>query len=435
VLKGALLILVWLGETLRPTRDADLLGFGDLSDLRALVQWASEVGAAFVGINPLHALDNRGERISPYSPISRLYRNVLYLAAEAAPEWPHLSNRLRSGFLESDLLRRLRAADRVDYAAVRALKQPAFVALHRVFAARHRGRDTQRGRAYASYLADQGEGLARFATFLALQEFFERRGVNEWRGWPASYRDPDSAVVREFRAVEREAVDLHCYLQFELDRQLGIVADTARDGGVLGIYQDLALGSSRQGSDPWAFPGLFDRVNIGAPPDNYSPTGQNWQLPAIDPRALAVSGYDYWVRLLRAALRHAAALRIDHVLGLFRQYWIPAGSSGTDGAYVRFPTADLIGILALESRRAGALVIGEDLGTVPRGLPAVLARWGLLSTRVLYFEQSRRGAFRAARAYPCRALIAANTHDLPPLAGYWEGRDLTFAAARRIDPQ
>lgn len=409
-------------------RSARNWGFGDLSDLRRLVEWSSEVGAAFVGINPLHALDNRGDQISPYSPISRLYRNVLYLDATAAPEWVELSDRLRGSLAESDLLHRVRAAAQLDYAAVRELKWPAFVALHRVFAARHRQRGTARGAAYARYLADEGEALLSFATFNALHEHFERRGVNRWRRWPAPYRDPGGAAVREFRAAEPEAVDLHCYLQFELDRQLAAVAGAARARRAqLGVYQDLALGSSRHGSDAWAFPGLFvDRVNLGAPPDNYSPTGQNWQLPAIDPRALAASGYDYWVRLLRAGLRHAAALRIDHVMGLFRQYWIPAGSSGADGAYVRFPTEDLLGILALESRRAGALVIGEDLGTVPRGLPLVLARWSLLSTRVLYFEQTRRGVFRPARAYPRRALVGANTHDLPPLAGFWEGHDLAL---------
>ncbi len=409
-------------------RSAHNWGFGDLSDLARLVDWAAQVGAAFVGVNPLHALGNRGEQISPYDPLSRLYRNVLYLDVTEAPEWAELPDRRRRRLAPEGVLRRLRAADRVDYEAVRALKGPAFAALHRAFAARHRDGATARGRAYARYLAGEGEALLSFATFVALQEHFERQGIAPGH-WPAPFCDPRSAAVREFRAARREAIDLHCDLQFELDRLLGSVAGGARARGVpVGVYQDLALGSSRRGSDPWAFPGLFlDRLVVGAPPDNYSPTGQNWRLPPIDPCALAASGYDYWTRLLRAALRHGGALRIDHVMGLFRQYWIPAGATGADGAYVRLPADDLLGILALESGRAGALVIGEDLGTVPRTLPRALARWRILSTRVLYFERTRRrGAFRPARAYPRRALVCANTHDLVPLAGFWEGRDLTL---------
>jgi DNA integrity scanning protein DisA with diadenylate cyclase activity len=326
---------------------------------------------------------------------------------------------LRRRLARPEVLRTLRSTDQVDYAAIRALKQPAFAALHRAFVARHRDRATARGRAYARYLAAEGEPLVRFATFLALQERFEQRGIVDWHGWPAAYRDPRSAAVGAFRAGAREAVDRHCFLQFELARQLGTVAATARARGVpIGVYQDLALGSAPGGSDPWSFPELFlNDIDLGAPPDDYSSSGQNWRLPPIDPRRLAASGYEYWIRLLRAAVRHAGALRLDHVMGLVRQYWIPAGMSGADGAYMRFPAADLFGILALESHRAGALVIGEDLGTVPRGLPAVLARWGVLSTRVLYFERSAHGVFRSARAYPTRALVAANTHDLTPLPG------------------
>lgn len=407
-------------------RSACNWGFGDLSDLRRLVEWSAQIGAAFVGINPLHALDNRGDQISPYSPISRLYRNVLYLDVTAMPEWADLSEVERRELAGAERLSELRRVERVDYDAVRSLKWPAFLALHRRFAADHRDANTVRGRAYARYLASEGDALQRFAAFAALREHFEQKGVHDWHRWPAAYRDPRSASVRDFIASHREAIDLHCYLQFEIDRQLAALAETAQACGMpIGVYQDLALGSSRRGSDPWTFPGLFlDRVEVGAPPDNYSPTGQNWSLPAVDPRALTASGYDYWIRVLRAALRHAGALRIDHVLGLVRQYWIPTGSSRAAGAYVRFPTQDLLGILALESRRAGALVIGEDLGTVPRGLSRDMQRWSLLSTRVLYFERTRDGGFRSSRSYPRRALVGANTHDLAPLAGFWEGRDL-----------
>jgi 4-alpha-glucanotransferase len=411
-------------------RSAQNWGVGDCSDLRRLVRWAGVIGAAFVGVNPLHALANRGDHISPYSPLTRLFRNPLYLDATAAPEWRALSVDQRTRFGGAAALARWRRADRLDYAAVAAHKQAAIGALHRVFVRDHAARETARGRAYRAYVAAQGEPLAVFATFLALAEHFASSGAVSWRDWPRAYRDPASAAVRAFAAAHPAAVDRHRYVQFELDRQLATVADEARDRALpIGIYQDLALGSSRDGSDVWAYRDVFlERASIGAPPDDYSRSGQNWQLPPLDPRALRASGYAYWVRLLRSALRHAGALRIDHVMGLFRQYWIPAGAEATDGAYVRFPSADLLGILALESHRAGAIIIGEDLGTVPRGLPRTLRQWGILSTRVLYFERTRRGGFRPARTYPRQALVGANTHDLIPLAGYWSGRDIALRA-------
>jgi 4-alpha-glucanotransferase len=404
-------------------------GAGDLTDLGALVDFAGDVGAAFVGVNPLHALRNGRREISPYSPVSRLYRNALYLDVAAVPEvaeTPAVARRLASRALRAALAR-LRAGTHVDYPGVMALKMPLLAALHRTFVARHRDRDTARGRAYRRYVRAEGSALVDFATYVALEEHLAPTAGRDWRRWRREYRDARSAAVTAFRRSHANAVDRVMWTQFELDRQLAAVAARAeRNGLPIGTYQDVALGTAARGSDPWSFPELFvlDGTSLGAPPDGLAPAGQNWGLPPLHPHALRADGYRYWIRLLRSAFGHAGALRIDHVMGLFRQFWIPPRRPGSEGAYVRFPADDLLGILALESTRTGALVIGEDLGTVPPGLPARLRRAGILSTRVLLFGRDRRGAFRPAATYPRQALVGANTHDVVPLAGWTAGRDL-----------
>ncbi len=322
----------------------------------------------------------------------------------------------------SDALRRVRETSRVEYAEVMRLKHAALEALHRAFATRPR----RSSRCVRDLARAGGNALERFARFQALDEHFRPQGCGWWREWPAAYQHPESPAVETFATEHATRVDYHRWLQFELDRQLGEAARGARARGMpIGLYEDLAIGTSPAGSDVWASPSLFvERVSVGAPPDPLGPDGQNWGLPPISPHALREDGYRYWTALLRGALRHAGALRLDHVLGLFRQFWIPEGMSGADGAYVRFPADELLGILALEATRANALVVGEDLGTVPPEVPPALARWGVLSSKVLYFERDERGGFRTPRHYPRGALATVNTHDLAPLAGWWRGREL-----------
>lgn len=418
-----------LTANLYAVRSARNWGVGDLTDLATLLSIAADAGAAFVGVNPLHALRNAGDDVSPYSPVSRLYRNPLYLDVDAIPELANdvdARTLLASGETR-EALAALRARDRVDYEGVMRVKRRVLEQLHRTF--RERASDTRRT-AYDTWCAREGRALERHARFVAIDEHQRALGVPWWREWPAELQNATSSAVEAFAREHAEAVELQRWLQFELDRQLGEAARLGRERGLpLGVYQDLAIGSSPAGSDVWATPELFARgVSVGAPPDPLGPDGQNWGLPPLDPHRLAADGYRYWSALLRGAMRHGGALRIDHILGLFRQFWIPDGQSGRDGAYVRFPTEDLLGILALEAQRAGAIVVGEDLGTVPPEVGPTLTRWGVLSSKVLYFERESDGRFRAPRSYPRDALATANTHDLTPLAGWWTAGDLALRA-------
>jgi 4-alpha-glucanotransferase len=400
-------------------------GVGDFTDLKELIEWTGETGGAFVGVNPLHALANRGGDISPYSPVSRLFRNPLYIDVDAIPELhavPKVAQRLDRPEFEAEL-DELREGKLVRYEAVMSLKMPVLEELHRVFLTRERDAKTERAAAYQAYVRAQDPELTRFATFVAIAEAHD--GWN-WREWPEALQSASSDAVRQFQQEHAERIDLHRWIQFELDRQLGEVAKVARNDGLpIGLYQDLAIGTSPTGADAWAMPELFVQgANIGAPPDPYSASGQNWGLPPIDPRALRRDRYRYFIRLVQSGFRHAGALRIDHVMGLFRLFWIPEGKTGKEGAYVRYPSDDLLGILALESVRHNALVVGEDLGTVPKEVPPALQKWGVLSSKVLYFEHEKRGGFRAAEKYEPLALATANTHDMATLAGFWAARDI-----------
>ena len=409
--------------TLRSERN---WGVGDLGDLATLVRWAGSVGAEFVGVNPLHALRNAGGDVSPYSPVSRLFRNPIYIDVEGIPGYAQSSavREITGSAQFRAELARVRASDHVEYERVMALKTPVLRALHYAHLRGPRSRNPE----WTRWLAAQGEALESFATFVALSEHLGRDGESSgnWHDWPAEYRDPRSRAVQRFRELHDEEIDFHRWLQFAIDQQLADAARVAREAGMrIGLYQDLAIGTSPNGADTWVYQGLFvDGASIGAPPDPYSASGQDWGLPPLDPHALKRQRYDYWIQLIRSSLRHGGALRIDHVMGLFRQFWIPAGKSGTDGAYVRFPADDLLGILALESTRGRALVVGEDLGTVPDDVPPAMRRWHLLSSKVLYFERGEQGTFKPSSSYDAAALATANTHDMPTIDGFWRARDV-----------
>lgn len=423
--------------TLRSERN---WGIGDLTDLATLARWAGSVGADFVGVNPLHALLDRDGDVSPYSPVSRLFRNVAYIDVESVPELalvPHVAERLDNAAFQEELAV-LRESDRVRYEQITYLKLEALRELHRAFAMRG---ESARRHEYETWVAARGPELTRFATWMAIGETIAREHAHsahpeargdghadpyDWRAWPEELRDAGSEGVRRFASEHAESVDFHRWLQFEGDRQLAEAAREAGESGLrIGLYQDLAIGTSPTSSDVWSFRDLFVAgVSVGAPPDPYAATGQNWGLPPIDPRALRRDRYRYFIALVRNAFLHSGALRIDHVMGLFRLFWIPEGLTGKDGAYVEYPADDLLGILALESVRNRAMVVGEDLGTVPPDVPPALAKWGVLSSKVMYFERGEGGSFNSSDSYPQLSLATANTHDMATLAGFWLGTDV-----------
>lgn len=402
-------------------------GFGNLSDLRALVRWSAEQGAAFVGVNPLHAL-NSGDAFSPYAPSSRLFRDPLYLDPAGVPELDDAPEARAALERLAGTFAALRAAPRLDPAATERTLLQVLRPLH----ARFRTAPTPERRArFRAFCQERGEALLSFATFRALADARTAgAGACDWRRWPREWQAPDAPAVRTFRRAHAEEVDFHAWVQFELESQLEAVGREARDAGMaVGLYTDLALGSAGGGFDTWSSPGLFARgASVGAPPDAFSRSGQDWGFPPLDPRALRRDGFAFWRRLLEANLCGAGALRIDHALGLRRLFWIPAGRPAQEGAYVRSPEAELLAVLGETSRRLGALVIGEDLGTVPERFSQEMQQRGLLSSRVLLFERDA-GGFHASGSWPEACLATVNTHDLPPLAGWLAGDDLELRRA------
>ncbi|MCK4911983.1 MAG: 4-alpha-glucanotransferase, partial [Thermodesulfovibrionales bacterium] len=401
-------------------------GAGDLGDLKELMAWAGgRLGAGFVGLNPLHDIPNSlAEGISPYSPISRLYRSLLYIDLAQVP---YLDDMLLAEAGPS--LKALRDTDLVDYDGVAKLKASLLKkAFGRFSEAKGNGSlPTQYMESYGSYLAQEGRALDLHALFMALAEHIRESGRagRDWIGWPEQYRDPGGQAVEEFAKDHAPLVEFQRFLQWVLDCQMAKVAKAAEHMPI-GLYMDLAVGSSDCGSDTWANQDLFALgINTGAPPDDFNPQGQNWIFPPMRPEGLRETGYSLFRKTLKANLAHAGALRIDHALGLFRIFFIPEGRPPSEGTYVDYPAEDLLRIIALESERAGAAIVAEDLGTITEEAREGLSSRDMLSYRILYFERDwERGAFLPPECYPEEALAAVNTHDLPTLRGFFEGTDI-----------
>jgi len=406
-------------------------GIGDFTDLRNAFAQCAEYGAALIGVNPLHALFlHNPPHASPYSPSSRLFFNPLYLDVEAIDDFnesPPARERARSAEFMLEL-KRLREAELVDYAGVAAGKRPLLEMLYAHFRAQHLAAGTRRARAFRDFCAEHGLALRRYALFEALQEHLHRAdpSAHGWQQWPEPYRDPASDAVTEFAAQNAERIAFFEYLQWQAHLQLARVEAFCFELGLgIGLYTDLAISVDRGGAEAWGNQDLYALgASVGAPPDEFNIPGQDWGLPPLAPARLSAACYAPLISTLRANMAHAGALRIDHVMGLARLFWVPPGLRASEGAYVRYPFADVLGIVALESHRHRCVVIGEDLGTVPDEVRQALDAAGVLSYRLLIFERDASGKFKEPAAYPAQALAAFSTHDLPTLAGYWLGQDV-----------
>jgi len=363
-------------------------GIGDFTTLARLASEAARAGAAIIGLNPLHALfPHDRSRASPYHPSDRRFLDPIYIDVAGFPGAAGLS--FPSGPL-------------VDYPTVWERK-----------------RSVLRAAFTPTDDASIPDAVRRFATFQTIGDVL---GNLRWQAWPAELRHPESAGVKAFASQHRDTVQFHAYLQDLADRQLAAAANNDLS---LGFYRDLAVGAAPDGAEAWsAQDTLMHGVSVGAPPDPFSTQGQVWCLPPPDPVAMRDDGFRAFNELLIANMRHAAALRIDHVMGLRRLFVIPDGAAAIDGAYVTYPTPDLLAQLALQSQRAQCLVVGEDLGTVPEGMSDVLAATNILSYSVLWFER-RDGHIRPSSEWRRLAAACVSTHDLPTLAGWWEGTDIT----------
>lgn len=424
-------------------RSARNWGMGDYTDLKTLVEWAGANGAALVGVNPLHALYPHNPRhCSPYSPSSRQFLNVLYIDVEAAPEFADCAA-AREAVADAHFQARLRAlrdAALVDYAGVAEAKQRILTLLHGCFRSQHLAKGSARAGDFRRFLEDQGEELYLQALYEALQAHFHAQdaGLWGWPVWPEAWRDPRSAEVRAWAEANPERVEFHLYLHWLAACQLHAVCERSLQQGLgVGLYQDLAVGVDKGGAETWMHRPLYAfEASVGAPPDDFNLHGQDWGLPPLIPHKLREAAYAPFIRMLRANMAEAGALRVDHVMALMRLYWVPPGMRADQGVYVSYPFRDLLGILALESQRNRCLIIGEDLGTVPDAMRQAMRDLGILAYRLFYFEKHWEGdqAFKAPGEIDPQALVAASTHDLPPLAGFWRGLDLDLRSALRLFP-
>ncbi|MEJ5301559.1 MAG: 4-alpha-glucanotransferase [Thermodesulforhabdaceae bacterium] len=405
-----------LAVQLYAVRSGKNWGIGNFRDLQEIVDIAQSLGAGFVGLNPFHLLfPENSHHISPYSPSSRRFLNPWYVSVEDVEEFKEARASIPADVW--DQVSRCRELLRIDYNTVVPSLYRAFQALYDVFRNRHLACKTSRAMAFEAFCAEQGDALKQYGIFESLRERFQ----SPWWEWHIS---------DEIISNVEERADFFRYLQFIAHEQLISIRNKAYAGyPPVRLYLDLSVSVDAGGFDVW-----FDRdvytlgARIGAPPDDFNPRGQEWGVVPMVPHKLKEARYKPLIETLRSVMRYADILRIDHVMGFFRLFWIPDGFLASQGAYVRYPMEDIARLVALESARNDCTVIGEDLGTVPDEVREEMRRRGFLSYRVFYFERRHDGSFKSPEEYPEKAIAVVTTHDLPTFVGYWTERDIDARA-------
>ena len=390
-------------------------GLGDLTDLADLCTWSASQGAGYLLTNPLHAAEVTGRmEPSPYLPSSRLFVNPIYIRPELIAEYHDLDQydaslieSLRTTTLDDDP-QALLDRDRTWQAKSQALEL-----IHRV------DMSASRRMAFTAFRVARGRRLEDFATWCLLSELHG----SDWHDWPAELHDPHGAAVARVRREHADRIDFHMWLQWIADQQLSTAQSSGTDAGMpVGLICDLAVGVNGSGADAWMLNGLFAReMNVGAPPDPFNQAGQDWGQPPMRPDVLEQMAYAPLREMVSSALRHAGGVRIDHIMGLFRLWWVPKGLGPRHGAYVRYNHEAMVGVVALEAYRAGALVIGEDLGTVEPWVRDHLAARGILGTSIMWFETGPDGWPRQPQQWREHAMSSVTSHDLPPTSSYLRG--------------
>ena len=416
-------------------------GMGDFTDLFQLLEKSVRQQASTIGLNPLHPLYQQNPiHRSPYSPSSRCFLNPLYIDVTNAPNFKHCDSaqtKVSSKTFQQNIAE-AKSSKFIDYPAVAKLKFEITELLFEDFCDNKKGIYQSKLVEFKDFKEKNGNDLQRFATFHALNEHFDltENKVYGWPDWPRSFHDPTSENVNKFMRSHAKRIEYFCFLQWIADQQLSAVKQCALDNEMaIGLYLDLAVGCDGNGVDVWSNKEVYVAgVSIGAPPDDMNPLGQNWGLTPINPEELKKQGYQPLVKALRSSMQYAGALRIDHILGLMRQYWVAPGMAANEGIYISFPFDDILRVIALESRRNKCLVIGEDLGNVPPGFSETIQQAGLLSFKVMFFERWQSGLFKRPENFPAQSIVTVSTHDTPTLAGWWQGRDLEWREQLNLYP-